>query len=58
MKKIKTNYQAPVILEDVYMETENRILASSTVVSDDTEVVSTGQEVETVDLSEFNHSWE
>lgn len=58
MKKMKTNYQAPVILEDVYMETENRILASSTVVSDDTEVVSTGQEVETVDLSEFNHSWE
>ena len=58
MKKIKTNYQAPVILEDVYMETENRIRASSTVVSDDTEVVSTGQEVETVDLSEFNHSWE
>ena len=55
---MKTNYQAPVILEDVYMETENRILASSTVVSDDTEVVSTGQEVETVDLSEFNHSWE
>lgn len=58
MKKMKTSYQAPVILEDVYMETENRILASSTVVSDDTEVVSTGQEVETVDLSEFNHSWE
>ena len=58
MKKMKTHYQAPVILEDVYMETENRILASSSVVTDDTEVVSTGQEVETVDLSEFNHSWE
>ena len=57
MKQTEKTYVAPAILEELTLETEACILASSSVVNDDTEVVSTGQEYESVDMSGFNHDW-
>ena len=57
MKKIN-NYSAPAILEDVTLEMEGAILGQS-VVNEDTEVVSTGQEIENHTLPEgYVHNWE
>lgn len=51
-------YAAPAILEDVTMELQGAILGQS-VVNDDTEVVSTGQEIENHTLPEgYQHNWE
>ena len=60
MKTASKNYQAPLILEDFMLETEGSILSSSSVVKDDTEVVSTGQEYHEMDLSSgtLQHNWE
>jgi hypothetical protein len=57
MKNCK-NYSAPAILEDVTLEMEGAILGQS-VVNEDTEVVSTGQEIENHTMSEgYIHNWE
>lgn len=54
----KLKYMAPAILEELKIEMEGEILASSSVVKLDTEVVSTGQEIEVIEADGFNHSWE
>ncbi len=54
MEKVK--YTSPAILEDVEVEMEESILSSSAAITDDTEVVSTGQQVSNTDLT--SHSWE
>lgn len=57
MKNMK-DYAAPAILEDVTLEMEGAILGQS-VVNEDTEVVSTGQEIENHTLPEgYVHNWE
>lgn len=57
MEKNK-NYSAPAILEDVTMELEGAILGAS-VVDNDTDVVSTGQEIENHTMPEgYQHNWE
>lgn len=51
-------YAAPAILEDVTLEMQGAILTKS-VVDKDTEVVSTGQEIENHTLPEgYQHNWE
>ena len=51
-------YAAPAILEDVTLEMEGAILGTS-VVGGDTDVVSTGQKIETHTLPEgYMHTWE
>ena len=51
-------YAAPAILEDVTLEMQGVILTKS-VVDKDTEVVSTGQEIENHTLPEgYQHNWE
>lgn len=51
-------YMAPAIIEDVTLELEGAILGAS-VVDDDTEVVSTGQEIENHTMPEnYQHNWE
>ena len=50
------NYEAPAILEDVHLEVACGILAQS-VVSDDDEVESVGQDVETHDMTGYDHNW-
>lgn len=53
-----SKYMAPAILEDVTLELEGAILGAS-VVDEDTEVVSTGQEIENHTLPEgYQHTWE
>ena len=54
----KMKYIAPAILEELKIEMEGGILASSSVVKPDTEVISTGQEIEIIEADEFNHTWE
>ena len=57
MEKSK-KYAAPAILEDVTLEMQGSILTKS-VVDKDTEVVSTGQEIENHTLPEgYQHNWE
>lgn len=51
-------YIAPAILEELKIEMEGGILASSSVVKEKTEVISTGQEIEVIDADVFNHTWE
>ena len=52
----KTNYKTPAIVEMVEVEMEEAILSSSAVMVEDTEVVSTGQEYQNIDIS--THTWE
>lgn len=53
-------YIAPAILEELKIEMEGGILASSSVVKDKTEVISTGQDIFEIDADAegFNHKWE
>ena len=53
----KQKYTAPAVIDDLALELEGEILKTS-VVSEDTEVVSTGQEYEQIDLKDFAHQWE
>ncbi len=50
-------YEAPAILEDVCLEVACGILAQS-VVEEDQEVESVGQEVETHTMTGYEHSWQ
>ena len=55
----KLKYMAPAILEELKIEMEGSILAASPVVTEDTEVVSTGQEyVELTPDVDFDHNWQ
>lgn len=56
----KMKYIAPAILKELKIEMEGGILASSSVVKLDTEVISTGQEIFEIDAEAegFNHNWE
>lgn len=55
----KLKYMAPAILEELKIEMEGGILTSSPVVTEDTEVVSTGQEyVELTPDVDFDHNWQ
>lgn len=56
MKK-QNRYEAPAILEDVCLEVACGILAQS-VVAEDQEVESVGQEVETHTMTGYEHNWE
>ena len=47
----KRSYNSPAIVEMVDLEMEESILASSAVVTEDTEVVSTGQEYQQIDMT-------
>jgi hypothetical protein len=49
-------YAAPAIVEMIDLEMEESILASSAAITEDTEVVSSGQQVQETDLT--SHSWE
>lgn len=51
----KLTYTAPVVLDDLALELEAEILGAS-VVTEDAQVVSTGQEYEEINLME--HTWE
>ena len=57
--KTKRKYVAPAVLETLWLEMDGPILAES-VVTEDTEVESVGQEVIDVGLenSDWNHKWE
>lgn len=59
-KKIKKEYVAPEVLEVFELDAEVRILASSSVVTEETEVVSTGQEYKDIEEGQngFGHNWE
>lgn len=54
----KKKYIAPVLFEEIMLEMEGGILAATPVVTKDTEVVSTGQEIHVEEMAEFNHKWE
>ena len=54
----KKKYIAPVLFEEIMLEMEGGILAATPVVTKDTEVVSTGQEIKEIGMTEFNHNWE
>ena len=51
------NYVSPAIIEDVQLEMENRLLAQS-VVTDDKEVESVGQQIEVHSTTGLEHSWQ
>ncbi|MBQ9462782.1 MAG: hypothetical protein IJU68_03905 [Bacteroidales bacterium] len=51
------HYVSPAVLEDVHLEMENRILAQS-VVTEDTEVESAGQQIEDHMMTGYDHSWQ
>ena len=51
----KRKYAAPAVLDDLALELEAEILGAS-VVTEDAQVVSTGQEYEEINLME--HTWE
>lgn len=54
----KLKYESPVILEQAIVELESEILSSSVVIEDEVTVETTGQEVITIDASEFTSNWE
>ena len=51
------NYVSPAILEDVQLELESRLLSQS-VVTEDTEVESVGQQIEEHSTSGLEHNWQ
>lgn len=51
----KQKYTAPAVLDELAVELEAEILKAS-VVTEDTEIVSTGQEYEEINLTE--HHWD
>jgi len=57
MRKIK--FESPAVLKVVHLECESPIMAGS-VVTNDTEVKTTGQQVEEYNFSDtqFNQEWE
>ena len=56
--KGKLKYEAPTLLEQVVLEIENEILASSVVIEDEVTVETCGQEVVEIDASSFTSNWE
>lgn len=50
-------YEAPAILEDIHLEVACGILAQS-VVTEDQEVESVGQEIEEHTMTGYEHSWQ
>jgi len=53
----KHKYTAPAVLDDLALELEAEILGAS-VVTEDTEVISTGQEYEQIEVDMTTHHWE
>ena len=54
-KKCKKAYVLPAILREVALVPKNALLAGSVV---EMNVTSTGQEVQDLDFSGFNHDWQ
>lgn len=52
------HYSPPKITDNIVLELEHEILGASAVIEEDVEVTSVGQEVITIDASEFTSSWE
>ncbi len=52
------HYSPPQITNKIILELEHEILSASAVIEEDVEVTSVGQEVITIDASEFTFNWE